>query len=345
MERTSIIDADSASSSTPSLIARRWPSLSLRALADGVDAALLDCFKANLAVSLRFYDVSDVRCALGRYWRFEFREADPSQLPQIEPSSLQRQIRPATGMELVPVESHSVTATANETPIYAIGDAFDLPWLPYHQREHMLHAFLIDGYEVKSAFHVVDCFTVATRWGVATPCSASAPVHVIERCAELAAGRGVNALSKLARTRPPQVEPWQRHVERNARSVLRSVDDGGAIRLFARTYSEHRKDRAARERFSHACWLVARSRAYHIAWLRSISETTYGFRAVLDALEDVALLWNRVSAHAYVFEQRAARALSLGDDVFRLLTDFVHPAEIAAAAITLDYCEKEGRTT
>ncbi|TML59419.1 MAG: hypothetical protein E6G22_13060, partial [Actinobacteria bacterium] len=124
------------------------------ALLGRVDSADLDCVCDNVALLLAHAGVADVRTPFALDWRFDLVEGrggrprldlPPASLPELlaERTGFTLEWRPVGALDEAVAEWRE--ALGRGEPVLVVGDAFDLPWVPYHGRKHLDHGFVVEG--------------------------------------------------------------------------------------------------------------------------------------------------------------------------------------------------------
>lgn len=277
------------------------------AIPESVRTELLDCIQVNLAVLADRWHGPGTHLALGAALRFRPGTCRDG-LPSVEPPPGEQleEACPRLGL-VVTAAADDLTGPdlagfADAGPVYAVGDAYDMPWLPYAGRQHMPHSFLV-GHGDRGAV-VTDAYRNETRWG------AAAPGQWRMGWQELPAVRYARVVRPAA-DGPPALGPtWE-------------LDDPTAyLAAF-----EHCPDQPrAVERLTVETWLLTRSRRLHAAF-RSHRERTAEDRLVREHLTR----WDDLAAHAFITLRRLRRgpvdlhgllsrlaaALAADHDVFR----------------------------
>ncbi|MEU4744642.1 BtrH N-terminal domain-containing protein, partial [Actinosynnema sp. NPDC023658] len=243
------------------------------ALLNRVDSALLDCVSDDLALLLAQAGVDDVRTPFAARWKFCLVE-DTDGPPRLNlPSGDQaaglatrtgfaprrREIR---GDDAAAVRAWHAELDAGRA-VSVVGDAFHMPWLPYHRNEHMAHGFVVEGIDPlgesrEPVLHVVDPYDNATPYGRATPLTVK--VGLGDVALALTAGSWA-VLDAVGEPSPVDV-PHQ--VATNAEGILAAERDGS----FARLLDGHAGlDREAVQNLALQVWLLVRDRSLHRLWL------------------------------------------------------------------------------
>lgn len=297
-----------------------------------VDSDVLDCVSDDLALALAVHGVADVRRPFGMDWRFELVDGD-TELPRLAlpPANQDDLLAARTGWRprwrATGAPAADLSAWAHELrcgrPVIVVGDAYHLPWLPYHGHEHMDHGFVLAGVRNGVAL-VVDPYDNVTEWGKATPLAT-----------ELPAGELGDA---LADGRWAVLEPGERTEQEppdNAAAIVAAAEDGA----YERFLDGHAKAGLAELRnLSLQCWLLARSRGLHGRWLAdergSTSDLTTRF------IDHVVPAWQRAGELAYV----ALRRVRSGRRAPTAVLDAVRTAADGEVRLARDLLRHHDRT-
>jgi hypothetical protein len=238
----------------------------------GVAVTELDCVLVNLAVLADLHHGRDSHLVLGGPLRFEPRRDEETGLPTVEPTT---QARFADARSLLGITLEPTGDLADPvSPVFVLADAHDLPWTPYHRRQHMEHSFLVvagpDGEKVVDAYHN------DTQWGPARPGEWELPPLEDVRL-------------RAFRTRPgtpaaPDVRPR-----------ITGVDD------YLNAYREHEDQRVAITRLTLETWLLARSRSLHARWLARHEPSA------AERFAEHASRWRRFAEEVYIALRRVER--------------------------------------
>jgi hypothetical protein len=302
---------------------------------EGVDSAFLDCIADNVAVLLRFFGVADARTPFACQWHFGFDESDDLPLPAVERVPFEQLVARQTGLALHPLEEATDPAATcraaleRDEPVFAVGDSFLIPWLPYFGNRHMDHSFVVDGTsEGGSVLHVADAYSNRTQWGDAVPLRTELPAAELASLLEASAGWRGSHLFVMRDTHDPDPLDPAAVTPENAEAILRALREERAFERFRGYYAARAENPAAVQRFTLACWLVARSRALHALWL-SDQDASVEF-------DEIVTAWRRVAEFAYMMERRVAAGRPAPLAAFELLESTVEPAEAAAAERLLE---------
>jgi hypothetical protein len=286
-----------------------------------VDSADLDCVCDNVALLLAHAGVEDVRTPFALDWRFDLVER-PGGLPRLDlpPAGLPELLAERTGftVEWRPVGGLEAAvedwreALGRGEPVLVVGDAFDLPWVPYHGHKHLDHGFVVEGLEDGVA-HVVDAYDNVTQWGRAEPLATTVPVG------ELAAALEHGKWTLLTRVGDAAPLDLDERLAANAAAILEAEADG-AYRRFVEAHRE--PDEPTLDNLTLQTWLLARNRSLHARWLAGQE----GLGDLAERFEtEVVAAWRRAAETAYM----ALRRVSAGRQPPPAA---LHAAEAAVAA-------------
>ncbi|WP_433392213.1 BtrH N-terminal domain-containing protein [Micromonospora sp. KLBMP9576] len=286
-----------------------------------VDGARLDCVSDALAVLLAARGVPDVRDPFARDWRFDLR-AGPAPARVALPAPDQDDLlarrtgwRPRWSATEPGTAADSWRAALREgAPVAVVGDAYHLPWLPYHGHEHMEHGFVVDGLDADGTVHVVDPYENATEWGRAVPTATRVGLDTLAPA--LPGGRW--AVLVAATTAPEAPDP-RAQVAANVAAV-RAAADSGAYERFVAAHAPAGRDEL--ENLTLQTWLLARDRGLHARWLADLPAEAVdpGFVA---RFADVERGWRRATETAYLALRRVRggrRAPGAALDALRTVT-------------------------
>ncbi|RBJ05775.1 acyl carrier protein, partial [Micromonospora provocatoris] len=139
----------------------------------GLHATALDCLQTSFALLADHANGSGSHLALGA--RYGFRTRDQDGLVTVEATSDDRATE-AVDLLGLRVEGRWMQLDGPQVrrlyapgqPLYVTADAYDLPWCPYHEHEHMRHSFLVTA-AAPDEVTVVDAYHNDTAWGPARP--------------------------------------------------------------------------------------------------------------------------------------------------------------------------------
>ncbi|SES16988.1 hypothetical protein SAMN04488000_11742 [Lentzea albida] len=320
------------------------------ALVSRVDSPFLDCVSDDLALLLAQAGVDDVRTPFASRWKFCLIE-DSSGPPRLNLPPLDqdtwlarrtgfaprwREIGGDVGAAVLAwhAELHAGRA------VVVVGDAFHMPWLPYHRNEHMAHGFVVEGIDPlggsrEPVLHVVDPYDNATAHGRA------APVSVKVGLADVALALGKGSWAVLDRVGEPAPVDVPHQVRTNAEGILAAGLDGS----FARLLDGHAGlGREAVENLALQVWLLARDRALHRLWLVDVRAELrrMGLQDLPGRFEaELVPAWRKASEMAYV----ATRRVHAGRAAPRSVLDAVRTAaerETAVAHWVLETTRSSG---
>ena len=271
-------------------------------LLDRVDSADLDCVSDNVALLLAHAGVVDVRTPFALDWRFDLREpADGLPKLDLPPAGLPELLAERTGftLEWRPVGPLAAAvaewreALAEGEPVLVVGDAFDLPWVPYHRLKHLDHGFVVERLEDGVA-HVVDAYDNVTQWGRAAPLATTVPVD------DLATALEDGRWTLLTRVGDPAPLDVGERLAQNAEAILEAERDG-SYRRFGEAHRE--PDEPTLDNLTLQTWLLARNRSLHARWLGDQE----GLGELAERFErEIVGAWRRAAETAYMALRRVS---------------------------------------
>jgi hypothetical protein len=253
------------------------------ALASSVRSELLDCIQANLAVVADRFHGPDSHLALGAALRF-LPSSGATGLPTVEPAIATQLfeadrwaglVRRATWNE---VTGAGLAQLADEyTILFAVADAYDLPWLPYFRQRHMDHSFLAESAGDRAA--ITDAYYNQTQWGPASPGRWELD------WAELPTASLVVVLEPACKGAP----------------AVTPLIQLGPTTGYITAYANHPDRIAALDRLAIETWLLARSRKLHAAFLVRSGEP------LRSDVEAHLVQWDRIAGQTFLALRRAQR--------------------------------------
>lgn len=246
-------------------------------MSEQLDHRLFDCVQVNLAELADRLHGTGTHLAMGRVLRFWPRPGADA-LPTVEPQVDAQVAESAALLGLRVTRRARITSTDDLEPgpgCYAVADAYHLPWVPYHRKEHLQHSFLVepDGDGVA----VVDGYHNDTPWGAARPGR-----WTLSR-AELAEAlpEGALTFTVVAGDRPAE------------RTPLVELADAGT---YVAAYADHPDRVRAVRGLTLQTWLLSRTRHLHAA---AMGLDTAPVRAHLEE-------WNSLAKQVYLASRRVA---------------------------------------
>ncbi|MFJ1797966.1 phosphopantetheine-binding protein [Streptomyces sp. NPDC088180] len=277
----SAVTGSAAAVRTAAGLAPPAPDAAVPPVLSGERAGRLDCVQSNLAQLADDLHGDDAHLALGAVPRFRPRPG-PHGLPTVEPA-LEDQLAATAPAGLAGTARWAGVQTAElaglartHGRLYVVADSFAMPWLPYHGRRHMEHSYLVAPHGDRAL--VVDAYASHTPWGVAAP------------------GRWVTDWSVL-----PASSLVVRFDAVPAGPVEPGPGDFGGAEEYVAAYAAHPDRAAALEQLTTETWLLARSRALHVAFL-----ATRG--PVGDPVTAHVLRLARLAEQAFLAHRRVQRA-------------------------------------
>jgi Butirosin biosynthesis protein H, N-terminal len=273
-----------------------------------VDSADLDCVCDNVALLLAHAGVEDVRTPFAIDWRFDL-VAGSEGLPRLDlpPAALPELLAERTGFTLewrpVGALDEAVAdwraALNRGEPVLVVGDAYDLPWVPYHGQKHLRHGFVVEGIEDGIA-HVADAYDNVTQWGRAEPLATTLPVE------DLAAALREGEWTLLRRVGTAAPVDVGERLAANAAAILVAEADGS----YRRFLEAHREpDEPSLDNLTLQTWLLARNRALHGRWLgdQAAALAALGLADLPERFEaEIVAAWRRAAETSYMALRRVS---------------------------------------
>jgi acyl carrier protein len=268
-------------------------------------AQLFDCLQVNLAERAEFWHGPGTAVRLGAMLRFR-PTPGPSGLPTVERTPEQQLEEARHCLGLAVREVHSNCSADEILPgegRYVVADAFSLPWVPYHRRQHMDHSFLLlpgEGGDVR----VQDSYLNETPWGSARPgvwrigADAFTEAETVGLSVDLVAAEPF---------------PLPRAVP------LVDLADEDETDAYLTAYERHPDRSAALHRLALETWLLSRSRELHAAFLQQ-----YADGGVTDRLPAHVASWKALTEQVYLAYRRVERGRQEPTGPLRRLRQLLH---------------------
>lgn len=242
----------------------------------GVEAHSYDCIQSNLAV---LADAAHGRGTAHRMGAQLLIEPRPSGdgLYTMDPDPADEATRCAALVGLLAdgpdlaVAAGQLRDAVGTQPCYAVGDAFEMPWLPYYRQAHMPHSFLVAAAGPDA--WVLDAYDNQTEWGAAEPGSWRRPWSELDFPV------------RLWRWQPAPLGP-----SADRRSERRGIED------YLAALRNHPDRARAWDQFAIDTWLLARR---HRLFAHAYPDDP--------AAEQVAERWERLAADAFLGLRRVRR--------------------------------------
>ncbi|CAM5323081.1 hypothetical protein STENM223S_10463 [Streptomyces tendae] len=296
----------------------------------GIDTTALDCMQVNAAVLADAAHGPETHLALGARLRFAPRLPGPGRLPTVEPAPIE-QIRSMqqplglaleTGPEVTDGEE-LLRLLPEDGHLYAVADAHRMPWLPYHNHQHMDHSVLLRSVAGGTRVEAVDAYDNETPYGRAEPV-----VCVLERAEAAALFDGSPILPVTARPAPPPALDVRRTLEENARDAAELLHDDTVTR-YAAAFRDHPDQIEACTALLLETWLLNRSRRLHAAWTaRHLPGSP-----LAAATAEQADAWDALAGQCYLAVRRVQRGRPAPPQISTKLTELLSAdARLAAEA-------------
>lgn len=290
---------------------------------DGLHAAELDCLQANLAAVADVHHGEGAHVALGAAPRFA--PAFPPDGPPSLDAPVDTRLDEASRLLGLSVSLREDgldgpalrRLAAAHGPLYVVGDAHTMPWVPYFGQKHMEHSFLLVS--AGGSCTVVDAYHNDTPWGSARP--------GVWRVPDFDAAVPKSSAFALSVSAVPAPD-----VDFELVATVRSLDFIDRYVTAVRQYSDRP---AGWDALVLDVWLIARTRALHARWLAA-SGVDDGGRAA-----ESAQAWQTLAAQTYVAMRRAQR----GGGMPAALVDRVHELLLADEALAAELAGRAVRST
>lgn len=268
-------------------------------------AHLFDCLQVNLAERAEYWHGPGTALRLGASLRFR-PAPGPLGLPTVERTPEQRLHEARQHLGLTVREVAGGRPFSELTPgegRYVVADAYFLPWVPYHRRQHMDHSFVLLPGEGEDVL-VRDSYLNETPWGGARPGTwrfdraALAEPDTVGLSVDLAA----------AELPPPSA----------AVPVVDLADEDEAD-AYVTAYERHPHRAAALHRLALETWLLSRARELHTAFLRRHADG-----GVTDRTLEHTAAWQELTEQVYLAYRRVERGRAEPTAPLRRLRQLLH---------------------
>ncbi|MFF8830832.1 acyl carrier protein [Streptomyces sp. NPDC015131] len=300
----------------------------------GIDTTALDCVQVNAAVLADAAHGSGTHRELGGRLRFTTRSRTTGALPTVEqqPVDQVRQLAGPLGLALdigAPVTEGAALLDrlpADGGALYVVGDAYRMPWLPYHGHQHMDHSLLLRATDGGARVEAVDAYDNETPYGRAEPVICS-----YERAQAAALFDGAPAVPVSVRPLPgpgAAREPVARTLARNAEDAALLLA-GDAPERYAHAFRDLSDQSAACTALLLETWLLARSRRLHAAWVADRAPGS----AHASAAAERAAAWDELAGQCYLASRRVQRGRPVPPQIHTTLARLLRAdAELAVEA-------------
>jgi len=306
-------------------------------LLDRVDSPYLDCVWDTVALLLAQAGVVDVRTPFAHSWCFRtIEDVDTGVMVDLPPRAREESVERFTGFCPDWRRIGSVAEAIGEwreelrsgRAVAVTGDAFRMPWLPYHEKEHMTHGFVVEGVEDgrEPRIHVVDPYENVTRWGRAEPLATKISLGDLGPALD----QGSWATLRSSGT-PEPVDPV-REVLANCEAIDGAHQEG-TVAAFLGAHQEMTAE--ALRGLTLETWLLTRDRELHALWLAEQGAAVEDFAGAM--AEDVVPKWRKLRELTYVAVRRAEAGRSVPTTVTDALAAALDAeARTARAHLTTD---------
>ncbi|WP_256105810.1 acyl carrier protein [Streptomyces sp. ODS05-4] len=298
----------------------------------GIDTTALDCVQVNAAVLADAAHGAGAHLELGGRLRFPVRAAAPGALPTVEQPPAEQIEQMAGPLRLAldtgtPVTDGTVLMDLlpkDGSALYVVGDAYRMPWLPYHGHQHMDHSVLLRAVDGGARVEAVDAYDNETPYGRAEPV-----VCVYPRSQAAALFDGSPAVPVTARPLPAEPEPLSRVLGRNAGDAALLLA-GEAPERYAAAFRDHPDQKTACGALLLETWLLNRSRRLHAAWVAHHAPGS----AHAEAAAERAAAWDELTGQCYLASRRVERGRPVPPQIHTALARLLRAdAETAVQAV------------
>ncbi|MGY1496682.1 acyl carrier protein [Streptomyces sp. QTS52] len=281
------------------------PTGSLAEAIRGIDTTALDCIQVNAAVLADTAHGPGTHLELGARLRFAPHVPGGGRLPTVEQppaDQIERMGRPLglaldAGRPVTEGRALMDLLPEDGSPLYVVGDAYCMPWLPYHGHQHMDHSVLLRGVDGGAGVEAVDAYDNETPYGRAEPV-----VCAFERAEAAALFDGSPSLPVTVRPTRPADRPVETTLADNAREAVRLLA-GDAPERYAAAFRDHPDQQEACTTLLLESWLLHRSRRLHAAWAARHLPGSARARFA----DDQADAWDALAGQCYLAARRAQR--------------------------------------
>lgn len=306
----------------------------------GIDTTALDCIEVNAAVLADAQHGSGAHLELGGRLDFAPRAGAHGPLPTVEKPAADRIEQMGDLLGLVLKTGRPVTdgralldlLPEDGSPLYVVGDAFRMPWLPYYDHQHMDHSVLLRAVDGGARVQAVDAYDNETPYGRAEPVVCS-----YDRAQAAALFDGSPVLPVPVRTAPPARSPVSETLARNAEAGRRLLA-GDAFERYAAAFRDYPDPQEACAALLLETWLLSRSRRLHAAWAAHHLPGS----PLASAAADLAAAWDTLAGQCYLAARRVQRGRPVPPQIHPALAELLRAdAESAVRAAT----EHPGKAT
>ncbi|MFE7764155.1 acyl carrier protein [Streptomyces sp. NPDC057438] len=319
-----------STSTKPSAPAQASATDPLTEAVRAIDTTALDCIQVNAAVLAHATHGPGAHLALGGRLRFAPRFGEDGGLPTVEQTPADQLAWMGSPLGLVLETRRPLTEgralldllPEDGSPLYIVGDAWRMPWLPYHGHQHMDHSVLLrvaDGGTVEA----VDAYDNETPYGRAEPV-----VCAYDRSQAAALFNGSSVLPVTVRPAPPARRPVSETLAENARDADLLLA-GDTPERYAAAYRDHPDQQEACTALLLETWLLNRSRRLHAAWAAHHAPGS----TLAHTARDQAAAWDDLAGQCYLAARRVQRGRPVPPQIHTSLVELLRAdARFAVAA-------------
>ncbi|MFE5035969.1 acyl carrier protein [Streptomyces sp. NPDC056683] len=309
------------SASTKDCVAAPDAAEPLAAAIRGIDTTALDCIQVNAAVLADARHGPGTHLELGGRVCFAPRPGAHSPLPTVEqsPTNQIEQMAGPLGLDLQtgrPVRDGRALLDLlpeDGSPVYVVGDACRMPWLPYHGHQHMDHSVLLRAVDGGTRVEAVDAYDNETPYGKAEPVVCT--YHLAEAVALF---DGSPALPVRVRPAAPACPQVSETLARNAADAALLLAGDGPER-YAAAFRDHPDQQEACSALLLETWLLARSRRLHAAWAAHHAPGSPHARTAADR----AAAWDTLAGQCYLAARRVQRGRPVPPQIHTTLVELL----------------------
>ncbi|MGW6521393.1 acyl carrier protein [Streptomyces sp. NPDC054950] len=270
-----------------------------------IDTTALDCIQVNAAVLAHAAHGPAAHLELGGRLRFAPRFAEGGRLPTVEQTPTDQIAWMGGPLGLVLEARRPLTQgralldllPADGSPLYVVGDAWNMPWLPYHGHQHMDHSVLLRAADGGAHVEAVDAYDNETPYGRAEPVVCS-----YDRSKAAALFDGSSVLPVAVRRAPPAHRPMSETLAENAEDADLLLA-GDSPERYAAAFRDHPDQQEACAALLLETWLLNRSRRLHAAWAAHHAPGS----TLAHTARDQAAAWDDLAGQCYLAARRVQR--------------------------------------
>ncbi|MER5927729.1 acyl carrier protein [Streptomyces mirabilis] len=286
-----------------------------------IDTTALDCIQVNAAVLAHATHGPHAHLELGGRLRFAPRFGEGRRLPTVEQTPAHQIAWMGGSLGLVLDARRPLTEgralldllPEDGSPLYVVGDAWRMPWLPYHGHQHMDHSVLLRVADGGTRVEAVDAYDNETPYGRAEPV-----VCAYSRSQVAALFDGSSVLPVTVRSAPPAHRPVSETLAENARDAdLLLAGDTPA--RYAAAFRDRPDQQEACMALLLETWLLNRSRRLHAAWAAHHAPGS----TLAHTARDQAAAWDDLAGQCYLAARRVQRGRPVPPQIYTSLVELL----------------------